>query len=55
MKAYFSWLAFNFFIMNGDYSDELYLFALPNQEEIRFGVLPWDYDDILTGSPTSTG
>ena len=51
MESYFTWLAFNYFMMNGDYSDELYLFALPESKEIRFGILPWDYDDILTGQP----
>ena len=45
LEHYFTWLAFNYLIMNGDYSDELFLFIQPGTG--RFDVLPWDYDDIL--------
>ncbi|MEZ4825135.1 MAG: CotH kinase family protein [Bacteroidia bacterium] len=51
VDAYMRWLAFNFFIMNGDYADEVYLYALPGKDSVRFGIIPWDYDDILVGNP----
>ncbi|MDX2247598.1 MAG: CotH kinase family protein [Bacteroidia bacterium] len=51
VDAYMRWLAFNFFIMNGDYADELYLYAKPVRDSVAFGVIPWDYDDILVGNP----
>ncbi|MEZ4776423.1 MAG: CotH kinase family protein [Bacteroidia bacterium] len=51
VDGYMRWLAFNFFIMNGDYADELYLYAEPVRDGVRFGVIPWDYDDILVGNP----
>src|SRR6185436_7151833 len=46
---YFGWLAFNYLIMNGDYSDELYLYIVPGTT--RFDIIPWDYDDIFKASP----
>lgn len=47
LAAYFDWLGFNFFILNGDYLDELFLYAHADSQSIKYGVLPWDYDDIL--------
>ena len=49
MKNYCQWLAFNYFIMNGDYADEVFLFIHP--ETKLFTVIPWDYDDIMRPSP----
>lgn len=49
LNAYEKWLAFNFLIMNGDYTDELFLFLAP--ETGRFRIIPWDYDDIFAEQP----
>ncbi len=49
LDHYFSWLGFNYLIMNGDYADELYLYIVPGGG--KFDVIPWDYDDILRPVP----
>lgn len=49
VEMYMKWLAFNFFIKNGDYTDEVYLCIAP--EEDRFKIIPWDYDDIFATQP----
>jgi hypothetical protein len=46
---YFDWLAFNYLVMNGDYSDELYLYIV--QGTSRFDIIPWDYDDTFKAAP----
>ena len=46
---YMNWLAFNFLIHNGDYSDEVFFYIDP--EIGKYRILPWDYDDILVSSP----
>ena len=48
-KAYAKWLGFNYLVMNGDYTDELFLFVDP--ETSRFQILPWDYDDVFASQP----
>jgi spore coat protein H len=49
MDQYFKWLAFNYLIKNGDYTDELFLFLA--SDENRFDIIPWDYDDIFQRQP----
>jgi spore coat protein H len=49
LEHYFQWLAFNYLIKNGDYTDELFLY-LPIDEN-RFDIIPWDYDDIFMSEP----
>ncbi len=49
MEDYFRWMGFNYLIMNGDYSDELYLYIRPGDG--RFDIIPWDYDDIFKPLP----
>jgi spore coat protein H len=49
LNAYDKWLAFNYLIMNGDYTDELFLFLAP--ETGRYRIIPWDYDDIFAEQP----
>jgi len=44
-----NWLAFNFFVRNGDYTDEVYFFVDPATE--KFGIIPWDYDDLFASAP----
>ena len=46
---YMKWLAFNFFIRNGDYTDEVYFFIDPSTD--KFGIIPWDYDDLFSSAP----
>jgi hypothetical protein len=49
MDQYFKWLAFNYLIKNGDYTDELFLFLVAGEN--RFDIIPWDYDDIFQRQP----
>ncbi len=47
--VYMKWLAFNYFIRNGDYTDEVYFYIDPGTG--KFNVIPWDYDDIFSAAP----
>jgi len=49
LDLYMKWLAFNFFIRNGDYTDEIYLYMDPATGKYR--IIPWDYDDIFASGP----
>lgn len=49
LDMYMKWLAFNYFIKNGDYTDEVYFFINPSEK--RFDIIPWDYDDIFGRAP----
>lgn len=49
VEDYLRWLAFNYIVKNGDYSDELYFYIDPETQ--RFRIIPWDYDDILKPEP----
>ncbi len=51
LEAYFSWLSVNYLLRNGDYTDELFYYVLPDRQEIKFGIIPWDFDDILASAP----
>lgn len=51
LSEYFSWLAFNYLVRNGDYTDEVFYYVLPDQSSTRFGIIPWDFDDILVKAP----
>ncbi len=49
LEKYMKWLAFNFLIRNGDYTDEVYFYHDPKIN--KFSVIPWDYDDIFMIAP----
>ncbi len=49
LDQYFELLAFYSFMLNGDYTDELYIY-FDNSKE-RFRVIPWDFDDIFAQAP----
>ena len=46
---YFTWIGFNYLVMNGDYSDELFLYIHPDTK--RYEVIGWDYDDLFKVNP----
>jgi spore coat protein H len=46
---YMKWLAFNFFVRNGDYTDEVYFYVDPDSQ--KFHIIPWDYDDLFSMAP----
>jgi len=49
MDDYMKWLAFNYIVHNGDYSDEVFFYIDPETDKFR--VIPWDYDDIFALFP----
>ncbi len=49
MDFYMKWIAFNFFVHNGDYSDEVFFYIDPEIKKYR--IIPWDYDDIFAITP----
>lgn len=49
MESYFTWLAFNHLVQNGDYADEVYFMWDPSLS--RYVIIPWDFDDIFSGQP----
>lgn len=51
LEQYFTWMAFNYLIGNRDYTDEVFFFNKANEDNIKFGIIPWDYDDIFFDNP----
>lgn len=49
LDKYLQFISFNYLIMNGDYSDEVFFYIEPSKK--WFEVIPWDYDDILRPVP----
>jgi spore coat protein H len=49
LEDYMRWLAFNYIIKCGDYSDELYFYVDPQSKKLK--IIPWDYDDIFMLQP----
>lgn len=55
LQNYMRKMAVDFILMNGDYTDELMLYAIDNNGETYFDILPWDYDDIFASTPHEVG
>lgn len=49
MRRYYRWLAFNYLVMNGDYTDEIFFFF--DEANKIYKVIPWDYDDVFSSQP----
>lgn len=49
IDLYMKWLAFNFFVRNGDYTDEVFFYFDPVIN--KFSIIPWDYDDLFSLTP----
>jgi spore coat protein H len=49
LDLYLKWLAFNYFVRNGDYTDEVYFYIDPSDD--KYKIIPWDYDDIFASQP----
>ena len=49
VNLYMKWMAFNFIIRNGDYTDEVYFYVDPVVNKFR--IIPWDYDDLFAVTP----
>lgn len=51
LDAYCTWLALNTWFQNGDYSDEVLFYVEPGKTPLRFGIIPWDFDDVFATAP----
>ncbi|MDZ4677123.1 MAG: CotH kinase family protein [Oligoflexia bacterium] len=53
---YMQWLALNYYLKNGDFTDELFIFAVPNpdgSDKIYFDIAGWDFEDLFLSSHLS--
>ena len=55
MEQYFRKMGIDYLLQNGDYTDEVYLYALVHQDKPRFSIIPWDYDDLFRSYPHEVG
>ena len=55
VEEYLQKIALDYLLMNGDYTDELYLYLKEKNGRQVYGVLPWDYDDIFSELPHEIG
>jgi len=55
LTSYFRKMITDYLLKNGDYTDEIYFYAMPEEQNIRFDILPWDYDDIFADKPHEVG
>jgi len=55
MEQYFRKMGIDYLLQNGDYTDEIYLYALIHQDKPRFSIIPWDYDDLFSSYPHEVG
>jgi spore coat protein H len=49
LEMYMKWLAFNFYMRNGDYTDEVYFYI--DSVTGKYKIILWDYDDIFAHEP----
>ena len=49
METYMKWIGFNFFVKNGDYTDEVFFYV--DRSINKFNIIPWDYDDLFVAAP----
>jgi spore coat protein H len=47
VSMYMRWMAFNYLVQNGDYTDEVYFYVQSDKSPQTLGIIPWDYDDIF--------
>jgi len=55
LDQYFRKMGIDYLLQNGDYTDEVYLYATIEQDAIRYKIIPWDYDDIFRNYPHEVG
>jgi hypothetical protein len=51
LEKYFLKMGIDFLLKNGDYTDEIFLYSLVNNDTIQYHHIPWDYDDIFSDAP----
>lgn len=55
MKQYFRKMGIDYLLQNGDYTDEIFLYALIRNGAIQYQIIPWDYDDLFRDVPHEVG
>ena len=55
LTGYFRKMGIDYLLQNGDYTDELYLYAIVEGGRSTFHPIPWDYDDIFASKPHEIG
>ncbi len=55
MEQYFKKMGIDYLLQNGDYTDEVFFYAMVQQDQIRFSIIPWDYDDLFRNYPHEVG
>jgi len=55
IDSYFRKIGIDYLLQNGDYTDEIYLYSMIEQDTARFHIIPWDYDDIFDEFPHEVG
>ena len=55
LQQYFRKMGIDYLLMNGDYTDEVFLYSMVQEDTIRYQLIPWDYDDIFTTPPHEVG
>lgn len=51
LDQYMKFMAFNFLLGNGDYTDEIFFYVDHDNFEKRFKIIPWDFDDLFMKFP----
>jgi len=46
LDQYFRKMGIDYLLQNGDYTDELFMYALIVNGAIQFQLIPWDFDDM---------
>jgi spore coat protein H len=55
LDQYFRKMAIDYLLQNGDYTDEIFLYAQIVNGGIQYQVIPWDYDDLFRNYPHEVG
>ncbi len=55
IKDYFRKMAVDYFIKNGDLTDEIYFYSHISDNRIYYNIISWDYDDIFADNPHEVG
>jgi len=55
LNYYFRKMGIDYLVQNGDYTDELYLYAVVDGDRFSFRPIAWDYDDIFAPRPHEIG
>ncbi len=55
LEHYFRKMGIDCLLQNGDYTDEIYLYAMIHKGNIRYNLIPWDYDDLFKEIPHEVG